>query len=66
MSELPVDVGEVGHITGSHHPIEELHGLHGCCCLCPQKQGSGEEECNSLEHHNRLVSQPVSQQEHRH
>lgn len=62
----PVDVGEIGHLAGCHHPIEELHGLHGWNTLHPAEHRCGDEEARALEDHHRLVAQPVCQQEHRH
>lgn len=59
----PVDVGEIGHITSCHHPVEELHGLHGWYTLCPHQQCCGDEEHYTLKHHHRFVTQPVRQQE---
>ena len=65
-STQPVDVGKIGHVTGCHQTVEELHGLQGGNTSSPQQQSCGDEEHHTLEHHHRLVPQPVGQQEHRH
>lgn len=64
--EVPVDVGEVGDVTGRHHGVEELHGLHGRDAGQPAQKGSRDKQGGALEHHHRLVAQPISEQEHWH